>query len=435
MLELNLRNCHEFLLDCTTKGMPATDERVRLADIGRMKWNLLREDLTLPAAVLRQDSITRNRQWMRSFLDSQKISIAPHGKTTMSPQLFDLQVQDGCWGLTAATANQVAIFRKFGVQRILLANQLVGRKNIELVLSELAKDMDCEIYVLIDSVEGLDALVSAAIAHKVQGRLNLLVEMGAVGGRTGVRSVDQGLALARRANQASSVVNFCGIETYESVFPELNSDQRDNAVQAIIEDTVTLAEACLQEKLFSPGPILLTAGGTQFFDIAVRNMNASPDSGRFLRLIRSGCYLTHDDLAYARWFQEMKARSQDIMCASPDPEAALEVWAYVQSVPEPDLAILTAGKRDISFDFELPVAKWHFRPGKDRIPTPIGGGAEIFRLNDQHTFARLSADQNWTVGDMIGLGVAHVCTTFDKWDVIPVIDNDYNVVSAIKTYF
>lgn len=33
------------------------------------------------------------------------------------------------------------------------------------------------------------------------------------------------------------------------------------------------------------------------------------------------------------------------------------------------------------------------------------------------------------------LGISHHCMTFDKWRLIPLVTNDYEVLDAIRTYF
>jgi D-serine deaminase-like pyridoxal phosphate-dependent protein len=71
-------------------------------------------------------------------------------------------------------------------------------------------------------------------------------------------------------------------------------------------------------------------------------------------VLRSGCYLTHDDGLYAR--------------ASPLPELrpALELWARVLSCPEPGLAIAGFGKRDAPYDIDLPVIRAASAPERTR---------------------------------------------------------------------
>ena len=113
----------------------------------------------------------------------------------------------------------------------------------------------------------------------------------------------------------------------------------------------------------------------------------------------------------------------------------MEVWAYVQSVPEPGLAVLSAGKRDISHDIDLPVVEKWFRPGLTERPEPLLGETAITALHDQHACLRFSGKTDLAVGDMIALGISHPCTTFDKWQLLWLVDDEYNVTGGIRTFF
>ncbi|MGI4859065.1 MAG: hypothetical protein ACRYHA_19525, partial [Janthinobacterium lividum] len=64
---------------------------VRAADIAPQAWALLQEDVSLPVAVLRESRIEHNLRWMQAFIDRYGVKLAPHGKTTMSPALFQRQ--------------------------------------------------------------------------------------------------------------------------------------------------------------------------------------------------------------------------------------------------------------------------------------------------------------------------------------------------------
>src|SRR5262245_32799435 len=123
---MNLDGLLDTELDDSLKGLPPGTRGLRLRDVGRQGWRLLDEDLPLPAAVLLQSALEHNDRWLREFLSGWQASLAPHGKTTMSPQLFAQQLAGGAWGITLATLQQVLVARRFGVPRIVLANQLVG---------------------------------------------------------------------------------------------------------------------------------------------------------------------------------------------------------------------------------------------------------------------------------------------------------------------
>ena len=120
------------------------------------------------------------------------------------------------------------------------------------------------------------------------------------------------------------------------------------------------------------------------------------------------------------------------MLAYPKLRAALMVWSYVVSRPEDDLAILGFGKRDASYDVDLPKPLTVRRAG---IHQEVDNGLTVFSLNDQHAYVRVSPGFDLEVGDIVGCGVSHPCSTFDRWRALPLIDDDFTVVGAIRTYF
>jgi D-serine dehydratase len=371
---------------------------------------------------------------MDGFQKLTGVALAPHGKTSMSPQLFQRQLADGAWAITVASVQQLRVCRAHGIARVLMANQLVGRQAIAFVLDELARDPAFEFYALVDSVEGVDLLARAAAARKPGRPLDLLLECGVAGGRTGCRTIDEAMNVARRVKDAAPLLRLAGVEGYEGSIPGATAGEQESRIAAFVEFMATVANRCLTEKLIDADPVLLSAGGSAYFDLVA----ALPRmlQGRSARVvIRSGCYLTHDSDGYARAAARMRARTPAIATLGEGLRDALEVWAYVQSCPEPGLAILTMGKRDVSFDLHLPFPRLAFRPGVDQRPRKLPVDCEIKALNDQHAFLRFAGDAPVAVGDMVGCAISHPCTTFDKWRFLPVVDNDYNVVDAVTTYF
>jgi len=116
------------LLDATSKGFPHGVAPLRRSRIGAQGWNVLAGDLPLPLAVIRRDALAHNVGWMQRFADAAGVGFAPHGKTTMSPQLFRRQLDDGAFAITLATPAQIAVARRYGVKRVFLANEL-GRSS------------------------------------------------------------------------------------------------------------------------------------------------------------------------------------------------------------------------------------------------------------------------------------------------------------------
>jgi D-serine dehydratase len=138
---------------------------------------------------------------------------------------------------------------------------------------------------------------------------------------------------------------------------------------------------------------------------------------------------------YRQFFDDMRDRGLEINGLGDGLRAALELWAYVQSTPEPGLAIATLGKRDVSFDVHMPLPQHWFRPGVHARPQDLGAGFEVTGLSDQHAFVTLPDDSPLRVGDMLSFGISHPCTTFDKWQLLYVVDDKYRVIEGIRTFF
>jgi len=419
-------------IDETVKGFPGGRGPLPLRDVGRQGWSLLAEDVPLPACVLKASALGRNETFMRDFLGRNGASISPHGKTTMSPQLFERQIAAGAWAITVGNIHQIQVARHFGFARIVLANQLVGRQAIRYVLDELARDPGFEFYSLVDSVALVETLAKAARERGIEGRFNVFLEGGVAGARTGVRDVATARDVARAVKAASPHLTLRGVEGFEGVISGADGPAK---IDAFLDFLAEIARKIDAEDLAGPGPLILTAGGSAFYDLVVAKFAALNLRRRSMILTRSGCYLTHDSRMYENAFQAIAARSPEI-AARGRPAHALEVWAYVQSRPEPTRAIVTMGKRDVSHDRDLPIPLlWH-RPGaRSGSPAALGADHVCVALNDQHGFLDLPASSPLAVGDLVGFGISHPCLTFDKWQLIYVVDDDYRIVEAIRTYF
>jgi D-serine dehydratase len=420
------------MVDERTKGFPGGIGAMALGDIGTMGWNLLREDVPLPAAVLKRSALRHNSQWMRAFLARTGARIAPHGKTPMSPQLFDLQLDDGAWAITLATVHQVQVARHYGIKRIIMANQLVGRQAVRYVLDEIKRDPAFDFYCLVDSVEGVEALARAARAAEPGRPLQVLLEGGMPGGRTGARSLEQALAVARAVHAAAPHLALRGVEGFEGLLAGKDAAQ---GVRAFLDFLVRIARAVEAEGLFAEGPVLLSAGGSAYFDLVADAFAGAGLNSPTQVITRSGCYLAHDSQLYTGAFADMLARTPELKKLGLGLKPAIEVWAYVQSRPEPGKCLLTMGRRDVGTDAHNPVPELWFRPGLHNAPVAIPGDNIVTGLNDQHTHMAIDPSSPLKVGDMVSFGVSHPCTTFDKWQLLYEVDDDYAIVAGIRTFF
>lgn len=416
------------LLDGTWKGFPPAAGPLRRSAVGAQGWNLLRGDLPLPLAVVHRDALAHNLRWMQDLVARAGIDLAPHGKTTLSPQLFRAQLDAGAWGITVASVAQVAIAVAAGTRRVLIANQVLQAVDLAALAALRQAQPGLFAPFLLDSPAQL-AAIEAWHARAGGPPADVLLELGLAGGRTGCRDAAGALALARAA-RASGAVRLVGIECYEGLWAK-GDDAADTAlVQTLMARVHALAAQAESERLFEADEVLITAGGSAVFDLVARTLR--PALQRPVRaLLRAGCYITHDDGFYRRMGQAVNRR---LSCGS-GLQAALRVWCVVLSMPEPGLAVLGAGKRDVSTDMGLPVPL-AVSPAGTHATRPAPAHWQIDALNDQHAYLRLGADAaGLQVGDRVALGISHPCATFDRWRWLAVVDDDLTVVDALTTCF
>ena len=416
------------ILDGRTKGIPGTTKPFALRDIAKKTWNVLDEDLPLPLMVLKRSALDDNATMFGEYLVSNALSFAPHGKTTMSPQIFAEQLSDGAWGMTAATVNQVQVMRAYGVNRIVMANQLMGKAHLATIAAEMRADQNFDFYCFVDSVAQLDNILRHLKGNEPGRPIKALLEVGVMGGRTGARTIDAAKAVADALLAADpNLVRFAGVAAFEGVVP--GASENTALVAAFADFVVEVARALPPALYATLDEVILTGGGSTFFDIIATHFKALTLGKPVRVVLRSGCYVTHDDGAYHAGHE---AGAGDPHRHLPHLQPALEVWAYVQSMPEPGLAFLSMGKRDVPYDAGLPKPLKRYRPGSGFLEV---GEATIFATNDQHAYVRLGQGTDWQVGDLVASGISHPCTAFDKWRFIPVVDDSYTVIDGVLTFF
>ncbi len=388
--------------------------------------SLIADEVALPAAVIRKPALDHNLGWMQAFANAHGLSLAPHGKTTMSPELMAMQIAAGAWGMTAAHPAHARLYAEWGIERIIIANQVVGRRNLATLAGLMAGYPAVDVLCLVDSVAGVDALAQALEGSGGAGRIKVLIEIGDAGQRAGVRSTDEALTVAR-AVAASASLQLAGAEIFEGVHAHSSGSSAHLARFAEAVRAIDAAGLIVADEL------IVSAGGSLFFDQAAGTMLAAVSARPVRPVLRSGCYLTHDHGMYAAGFAGIAERALlDLPAGGLQP--ALEVWAHIQSRPEPGQAIAALGKRHVSSDAGLPLPLWHLRPGRDAAPRALED-VTTERLFDQHACLIVPPACDLAYGDLIGFGISHPCTTFDKWRRLHIVDEAYRVVGGVSTHF
>ena len=389
--------------------------------------------MTLDARVLEA-----NANAMATWCAERRIDLAPHGKTTMAPALWLAQLEGGSWGITVANEPQLRVARGIGVGRVILANLILSRPGLVWLAQELASDPDFEFVCWVDSLDAVRLMNEALADAEVPRPIPVCVEVGLLGERTGstervrgprrcagchrlTRAGAQGCVLLRGGRQRCTGWTPAKLERIDSLMRYVSE----------VHEALTGSYECDE--------VIISAGGSTFFDRVASMLGplADPEgmNGQPTRVVlRSGGYLIHDEDMYPPVTPSTRH-------AGPELIAAMHVWSRVLSVPEPGLALLDAGKRD------LPVRRLRHRSSSrsrrfekgDEVTTFPVTDCTIFDLNDQHAFVRTPQESPLAVGDLVRLGLSHPCAAFDRWSLITVIDDSETatpvVVDMVRTYF
>ncbi|HHS9778336.1 amino acid deaminase [Raoultella ornithinolytica] len=386
--------------------------------------NLLAEEVCLPAALVKKTALENNIAWMQRYADTRGVSLAPHGKTTMTPWIFQAQQRAGAWGIGVGSAWQASAAMASGIERVLMVNQLVGQANMQVVSQLKAHYRAVDFLCCVDSLANARTL--SAFFSARQQTLDVLIELGVPGGRCGCRSVDAALALAQEVATLPGLT-LRGLELYEGV---LHGDDPQPQVEALLRQAAGLA--CQMAPLVE-GEFILTGAGTVWYDVVCNVWLAAQKPDRCRVVIRPGCYITHDVGIYEIARQELIARDPIACDLGGDLTSALELMAMVQSVPEADRAVVNFGKRDCAFDAGLPQPVAHYRHGK-ALPLQADEIVSV-GIMDQHCMLRLAPGCDVQVGDIVVFGTSHPCLTFDKWKTLLLVDDEYNVLEELDTLF
>lgn len=373
-----------------------------------------------PRIVAYADRISHNLDLMRAWCSHHRVEIAPHAKTTMSRSLVRRQMAAGVWGMTAATAVQARALQAMGARRIMIANQLVSPAGIE--WAQDACDGGLELAVFVDSAAGLEVLEGSAQSPLI----SVLIEVGAPGGRAGVRGMGHTLNLARAVADTNGVT-LAGVAGYEGVFMDDRAVDPRAGVRDYLHQLGDAFEAIHVEGLFETAVPILTAGGSACFDDVAAILVPTASRGGAQVVIRSGCYLMHDHGLYEGTSPLTNSPHW------PPFQGAIEVVGQVLSRPEPELVLLDAGRRDASYDSGLPRPLWWQSRSGDHTAAP--GHWTVTSIMDHHIYVAVARDDQVAVGDAVGLGISHPCTTLDRWRLIPEITHDGTVVDVIATDF
>ena len=418
-------------VDHRFKGLPPDAEGLTVGELAAQRRSLFTGGFTTPVLALSAESVEHNLRLLEVYAERHGLAFAPHGKTSMAPQLFDRQLEHGAWGITAAMPHQARVYRAHGVARIFLANELVDAAALRWLAAELDADPDFRFVCYVDSVRGVELMDEALRAARPEEAadarpVDVVVELAAgATGRTGVRTEAECAAVAD-AVAAAPTLRLVGVAGYEGTMPGADGER----VREWLHRLVGLAADFDKAGRFDPavGEIVVSAGGSEWFDAVADVFAEIPElSLPVLKLLRSGAYVSHDDGQYRERTPFNRVPEEGAL------QPAFRLWSQVVSRPTPEQAFTNAGKRDAAHDLHLPEAQVvrDARTGEVRAAE----GITVTGLSDQHAWLGTAPEADVEVGDWVGMGLSHPCTSFDKWQLIPLVEADGTVVDYIRTYF
>ena len=410
-------------VDHRFKGLPPDADGLTVAELAGQRRNLFTGGFATPVLALSAERLEHNLKLMETYAARHGLAFAPHGKTSMAPQLFQRQIEHGAWGITLAVPHQVRVARAFGTRRVFLANELVDAAALRWIAAELDAAPDFELICYVDSVRGVELMDAALREAGATRPVDVVVELTAgEGARTGVRTETECAAVAD-AVAGTRTLRLVGVAGYEGEVPKADTER----VTAWLRRLVALAADFDKAGRFTGlDEIVISAGGSAWFDAVAEVFAEIPElSLPVLKLLRSGAYVSHDDGHYRKLTPFNRVPEEGAL------EPAFRLWTQVVSRPSAEQAFVNAGKRDAAYDLDLPFAQVIRRDGAERPAT----GVSVTGLSDQHAWLSTTPEADLEVGDWVGLGLSHPCTSFDKWQLIPVAEADGTVVDYVRTFF
>ncbi|MER5357721.1 alanine racemase [Streptomyces sp. NPDC002785] len=415
-------------VDHRFKALPPDAQGLTVGALAAERRNLFTGGFTTPVLALSAESVEHNLALLETYAERHGLAFAPHGKTSMSPQLFARQLEYGAWGITAAVPHQARVYRAYGIRRIFLANELVDAAALRWIAGELDADPDFRFICYVDSERGVELMDEALRTAGATRPVDVVVELGAgEGARTGVRTEAECAAVAD-AVAATGTLRLVGVAGYEGEVPDASGERVREWLRRLVALAVAFDRAGRFAALADGERIVISAGGSAWFDAVADVLAEIPElSAPVLKLLRSGAYVSHDDGHYRHLTPFNRVPDEGAL------QPAFRLWAQVVSRPSAEQAFLNAGKRDAAYDLDLPEAQV-VRSGRDGTVRPATG-VSVSGLSDQHAWVRTEPGAELEVGDWVGMGLSHPCTSFDKWQLIPLVEADGTVTDYIRTFF
>ena len=353
------------------------------------------EDIDTPVLLCDLDALEHNVQMLATHFATAGKQLRPHTKSHKTPAIASMQMTAGAIGVTCAKLGEAEVMADAGIDDILIANEVIGRRKIERLM-ELARR--CDIMVAVDHPDNLEDLDRAAESAGVKPRI--LVEVNIGHNRCGVDADSEDVVDLCRDAAGKQHLRFAGIMGYQGHVVDLEDK---NARE-------TGANECLERLSACVGRVR-TAG----IDVDIVSTSATGDyyistTYDTVTEVQAGSYALMD-AAYGRLnlgFQH-----------------ALSVLTTVTSRPTDEQVITDAGLKSVTPEHGMPVVKLPSKEGIDVGWDPQGlRHLECHSLSEEHGRLRtVDGLCHLEVGDLIEFIPGHGCTTMNLHDNIYAVRN------------
>ena len=330
-------------------------------------------DLDTPAVLIDIDRVDANLKRAQAHADKEGYALRPHIKTHKLPRFAQRQVELGAVGITVQKLGEAEVMADAGLADIFLPYNILGERKLARL-----KALN-ERLTLAVTADSPDTVVGYAATFTDGKPLTVLVECDSGGGRCGVQTQAQALALARQILLAPGL-RFGGLMTY----PPLHGVEKSNAW--INEALALFREAGIEVPKVTAGnsPDMWAPGG-------------GPVTER-----RPGTYIYYD-----RFQVREQAASLD--------DCALTVLATVVSRPTPTRIVIDAGSKSLTSDLL----------GMEGFGLVMGTELTVKGLSEEHGVIEMPVASDWPrVGERLRIIPNHVCVVSNLFDKVSLISGD-----------
>src|SRR5262245_5334406 len=285
----------DFLLDDRIRGVPPGTVGLVSTSVAAQRWHPASGRMSLPVLTLDEAAFAENRDLFLRYAREQGVQVAPHAKTPMAPDLAHALVEAGAWGTTVADIRQASVMLRAGLERLILANEVGGIGGARRLAALVAAFPEAEIYAFVDSVAAANALASAWRENPALPPLRILIETGAA--RAGARTTSEAEAVADAVEAAGGRLQLAGVATYEGAAAVTDPVRTDEIIGSLLAMTGDLMLR-LRARVGPDVPLILTAGGSTFFDKVVAKLLPFAREAKAPLLLRSGAIYFHDHGLY-----------------------------------------------------------------------------------------------------------------------------------------